>query len=102
MAAERQSHKMISDMEAHTKQKYVIEFLLYIKIASTGIHQCLLCTDEDQTVHARTVRWWVVGISNSNSDSGSPLLVQVFMKAAHKTSSSLVKMIGNGGGNVVK
>jgi len=41
------------------------------------IHQHLLNLSEDQTVGVSTVRQWAVNFSSGNSDSGSPLLVQI-------------------------
>ena len=38
MAAEGQSDKMVSDMEAHVKEKCVTEFLHVEKMAPTDIH----------------------------------------------------------------
>ena len=42
MAAERQSDKMVSDMEEQMKQRRGVEFLHMEKIVSIDIHQCLL------------------------------------------------------------
>ena len=46
----------------------------------------------DQTVDVSTLRWWVVYFSSGNSDSGSPLLVQIFMSAACRLLFMLAKM----------
>jgi len=42
MAAEEQSDKMASDMEAHMKERCIIKFLHAEQIAPVDIHQCLL------------------------------------------------------------
>ena len=42
MAAEGQSDKMVSDMEAHMEQRHVTVFLHMKKMAPTDIYQCLL------------------------------------------------------------
>ena len=39
-----------------------------------------------------TVRWWVLRFSNGKSNSGSPLLVQIFMRVACRLLFRLVKM----------
>ena len=75
MAAEGQSDRMASDMEVHLKQRCGIECLHVEKMAPTDIHGYMLNVSGDQTVNVSTVRWWVVCFSNS----GSPLLVQIFM-----------------------
>ena len=82
MAAEEQSDKIVSDMEVHMKQRCVIEFLQMEKNSSTDIHQCLLNIYGDQTVDVSTARLWVVHFSSSDSDNGSPPMVQIFMSAA--------------------
>ena len=72
LAAERQSDRMVSDVEACMKQRCVIEFLHAQKEAPIDIHWCLLNIYGGQTVDVSTVRQGVVHFSNS----GSPLLVQ--------------------------
>ena len=56
MAAEGQSNRMASDMEACMKQRCVIEFLHAEIIAPIDIHQQLLTVYEDQTVDVSTMR----------------------------------------------
>ena len=95
-AAERQSGRMASDMEAHMKQRCVTEFLHVEKMAPTDIHQHLLNIYGDQTVDVSTVRQWVVCFSSGDSDvEEEPCLRQPcrFLQAWHAGScSSLVKM----------
>ena len=67
----------------YRKQKSVIGFLHVEKMAPTDIHQCLLNVSGDQTVDVSTVKQWVVCFSSSDSDSGSPPLVQIFMSMAY-------------------
>ena len=50
------------------------------KMALTDFDQQLLSVSEDQTVGVNTMRQWVVHFSSSNS--GLPLLVQIFMSKA--------------------
>ena len=69
MAAEEQSDKMASDMEAHMKERCIIKFLHAEQIAPVDIHQCLLNIYGDQTVYFNTVKWWVLCLSSGNSDS---------------------------------
>ena len=78
MAAEGQSDRLASDREVYMKQRCVVEFLHVGKIAPTDIYRCLLNVDGDPTVDVSTVRWWAVCFSGGSSNSGSPLLVQVF------------------------
>jgi len=56
MAAEGQSDRMVSDVEAHVKQTCVIEFFSTEKMAPSDIHQCLLNVYGDQTVDVSRVR----------------------------------------------
>ena len=56
MAAEGQSDKMVSDMDVHTKQRCVTEFLRVENTAPTDIHQCLQNAYGDQEVDVSTVR----------------------------------------------
>jgi len=83
MATEGQSDRMASDMKVCMKQSCVPEFLHVEKMANTGIHWCLLNIYGDQVVDVSTVRQWVVCFSNGN-DSGSPLLMQIFMSMADR------------------
>ena len=92
MAAEGQSDRMASDVEVHMKQSCGIECLRVEKMAPTDIHQCLLNVYGDQTENVSTVKWWVVCFSSGNSNSGSPVLVQIFMSAACSSCSLLVKI----------
>ena len=69
MAVEGHSGKMVSDMEEHMKQRFVIEFLHEEKMAPTAIHQHLLNVYGDQTADVSTVRWWVVCFCSGNSKS---------------------------------
>ena len=66
------------------KQSYGIECLHVEKLALIDIHRRLLNVYGDQTVDANTVRYCAVCfiIGDSNSDSGSPLLVQKFASVA--------------------
>ena len=73
---------MASDVEVWMKQRCVTEFLHVEKIAPIDIHWCLLNFDGDQTVDVSTMRQWVVCFCSDNSVSGSPLLVQTFMRGA--------------------
>jgi len=66
--------------------------MLWKKMAPVGIHQCLLNVYGDQAVDVSTVRWWVLRFSNGKSNSGSPLLVQIFMRVACRLLFRLVKM----------
>ena len=68
MAAEGQSDKVVSDMEAWMKQRCVSEFLHKEKTASINIHQHLLNVDGDQTVDVSTVRQLAVCFSRSDRD----------------------------------
>jgi len=84
MAIEGQSDRMASDMEVHMKQRYVTEFLHTEQMALIDIHQCLLNVYGDQTVDVSTMRQCMVCFSTGNSDSGSPPLVQAFMRTAYR------------------
>ena len=68
MAAEGQSDKMVSDVEAGMKQTCVTEFLHVEKVAPIDIHQHLLNVSGDQIVDVSTVRLWVVCFSSGNSN----------------------------------
>ena len=46
-------------------------------MAAIGIHQHLLNTNGDQAVDVSTVKQWVVCFNSDDSDSGSPLLMQI-------------------------
>ena len=60
------------------------EFLHALKMAASDIHWHLMDISGDQTVDLSTVRQWVVCFSSGNSNSGSPLLVQIFTSMAWK------------------
>lgn len=47
---------MASDMEVHTEQKYVTEFLHEEKVSPTDIHLHLMNIYEDQPADVSTVR----------------------------------------------
>ena len=68
MAAERQSDRMVSDMEMHVKQTCGIELPCAEKITPIDIHWCLLNIYGDQTVDVNTVKQWVVHFNSDNSD----------------------------------
>ena len=74
MAAEGQSNKMVSNVEVCLKQSCVIEFLHAEEVAPTEFHG-------DQRDDVSTVKRWVVHFSSDDSNSGSPLLVQIFMSS---------------------
>ena len=82
MAAEEQSDRMAFDMEVSVKQLCVTEFFYVEKMAPTDIHWCLLNVYGDQTMDVSTVMQRVGYFSNGDSDSRSPLLVQIFTSAA--------------------
>ena len=71
---------MVSDMKVQMKQKGVTEFLQVEKMAPVSLHQCLLNVFGDQTVDVSMMRQCVVHFSSD--DSGSSLLMQIFVKAA--------------------
>ena len=75
MAAERQSDKLMSDMETHLKQRGGIEFVHVRNIAAIDIDQHLLNVTGNQAVDVSAVRRWVVCLSSGNDDSGSPPLI---------------------------
>ena len=52
------------------------------KIAPTEIHWHLLNICGDQAVNVSTLRWWSMNVRSGDSDSGSHLLVQIFMRVA--------------------
>jgi len=79
MAAEGQSDRLVSDVEAHMEQRRVPQFLHVEKMAPIGIHCCLLNVCGEQTANVLTLRQWVMCFSSG--DSGSPPLVQIFMSA---------------------
>ena len=54
-AAERQSDKIVFDMEVHLKQRCVTEFLHAENIVPICIYQCWLNIYGDQTVDVSTV-----------------------------------------------
>ena len=82
MAAERQSDTTAPDVEVHIKGKYLNELLNGEKIALIDIYWHLLNIYGDQTVNVSTVRWTVVRFCSSDSNSGSPLLAQIFMSVS--------------------
>ena len=99
MAVEGQFDTMASDIEVHTKQMCVIDFLCAEKMAPTDIHQHALNVSGDQTVDMSTVRQWVVHFSSGNSDSSPSLLVHTQHAG---TCSSLEKYTADGGDCVEK
>ena len=102
MAEEGLPDKLVPDVAVHVKQRFVFEFIHVDKIASIHVHQLLLNIYGDQPVDVSTVRWWVVRFSRRDSNSGSPLLVQIVVIAACSSCSSLVKSIANSGDYVGK
>ena len=62
------------------------------KMAPIDTQWCLLNTDGDQTVGGSTARRWGVRCSSGDSDSSSPLLVQIFMTVACSSCSSVAKV----------
>jgi len=60
-------------------------------MALTGNYWHLLKVSNAQTVNMSTMRWWVVHISSGDSDSGSPLMVQMFIAWHPGSCSSPVK-----------
>ena len=79
--AKGQSNKKPSDIRVHMKQRCINEFLHVGKMAPTDIHQHLLNGCGDQTVDMST---WGSGwyFSAGDSNSGPPLLVQIFISMA--------------------
>ena len=67
---QRQSDRMVSDMEVHLKQRCVTEFLHAEKMVPAAIHGCLLNIYEDRTVDVGIVRWWLMHYSSGKSYSG--------------------------------
>ena len=65
---------------------------MWKKMAPIDIHQHLLYVYEDETVDVSTTRWWVVCFSSDDSNSGLPLLVQIFIQYGMQACLSLVKM----------
>jgi len=53
-------------------------------MAPTDIHYHFLKVYGDPTVDVSTVKQWVVHFSSGDSDSMSPLLVQIFTSLAHR------------------
>ena len=70
--------------EWHLRRKCVwnsvTEFPHELKTASTDIHWYLLNIGGNQIVEVSIVRWWVLRFSSGDSNSGPPLLVQIFMR----------------------
>jgi len=75
-----QIERMVSNMQVHTRQRCVTEFILMENTAPIDIQQHLLNVSRDQTVDVSTVRQWVVRFSSG--DTGPPPLVQIFMSVA--------------------
>ena len=75
-----QIERMVSNMQVHTRQRCVTEFILMENTAPIDIQQHLLNVSRDQTVNVSTVRWWVLRFSNGNN--GSLLPVQVVTRTA--------------------
>jgi len=73
---------MAFGLEVHMKQRCVTEFLHEEKIAPFDVHQRLQYVYRDQTMDVNTVKQGVVHFSSGDSNSGSPLLVQIFMSTA--------------------
>jgi len=94
---ERQSDKMISDLEEHMKQRCVFEFLLEEKVAPIDTHQHLLNVYGDQPEDECTMRWCIGHFSSFNNDSGSPPLCRFFHSLACNSCLLLAKLIANGG-----
>jgi len=79
MAAEGQFDEMTSDMEACMKQRCVAEFIHVEKLHPlTFIDACY----RDQIVNVSTLKWWLMCFSSGNSNTGSFLLVHIFMCTA--------------------
>ena len=66
-------------MAVHVKHRCATEFLHMETVGPTAIPQCSLNIYGDQRVDVSTVRQWVMRFSIDDSNSGSPLLVQVLM-----------------------
>ena len=66
------------------KQRGGNEFLHVEKMVPTDIHHCLLNIYGDQPVDVSRVRQWVVCFSFGDTNSASPLLVQIFMSVAFR------------------
>ena len=79
MAAEEQSDRIMSGMEACMIQRCVTEFLHVEKIAPTDICQFLLNIYGDQTVNVSTVRQQVLCFNSGDSDIGPLALVCIFI-----------------------
>ena len=84
MAAEGQSGKTVSDMEARMKQRGGIEILRAEKMAPTDIRWHLLNVYGDWTGDVSTVMWGSVCFSRGDNNGGSPLLVPMSMSAARR------------------
>jgi len=68
MAAEGQSDRLVSDVEAHMEQRRVPQFLHVEKMAPIGIHCCLLNVCGEQTANVLTLRQWVMCFSSGDSN----------------------------------
>jgi len=80
MAAEEQSDRMASDMEAHMEQRCVTEILHVENMAP--IDTCWTFMEIKQGMWAQ---WGAGGgFSNTDSNGGSTLLVQIIKNVAYK------------------
>ena len=68
MATERQSYKIMSDMEVCMKQRDVTEFSHVEKMTHIDIHRCFLNVYGDQTSDVSMVRQWLVHFRSSDID----------------------------------
>jgi len=82
MAAEEQSDKMASDVEACVEQSCGTEFLHVEKIAPIDTHQHLLNIYREQLLYLKTVMWWVLC-----SVSGSSCTMYI-LQAQHASACS--------------
>ena len=64
-----QIERMVSNMQVHTRQRCVTEFILMGNTAPIDIQQHLLNVSRDQTVNVSTVRQGVVCFSSGDSGS---------------------------------
>ena len=79
MAAEGHCDRMVSDMGLCVEWRCVTELLHVEKMAPTDIHRYLLNVDGNPEVAVSTVRRWMMHSNIDDSNSESPLLVQIFM-----------------------
>ena len=73
---------MAFGLEVHMKQRCVTEFLHEEKIAPFDVHQRLQYVYRDQTIDLNTVTQGVVHFNSGDSNSGSSLVVWMFMSTA--------------------